>query len=356
MSLDELRARIDALDAQVLELLNERARIAQEVGRIKHSTNSAYYVPEREKAVYEKLRSRNQGPLSDDAIRAIYREIISSSRALEKPTTVAFLGPLHTFSQLAAQRIFGVTAELHPMPTVNDIFNEVERKRIDYGVVPAESSMGGGVSDTLDRFLGSELKIVNELLLHVSQNLLSRSPIDKIRTVYSKEQAFPQCRNWLQANLPQAERVNVSSTAEAARIAAAEDGAAAIGSVLAAEPYGLEVVAERIEDSPHNYTRFFAIGRQLVGPSGHDKTSLLISISNKAGALHHLLIPFAEGGIDLSKIESRPSRKKAWDYVFFIDLVGHVDEPRVKKALEAIAPLCTELKVLGSYPRGEVES
>jgi chorismate mutase/prephenate dehydratase len=355
VSLDDLRARIDAIDAQLLELLNERARIAVEIGRIKHSTNSAYYVPEREKVVYEKLRSRNQGPLSDDAVRSIYREIISSSRALEKPTTVAFLGPLHTFSQLAAQRIFGATAELHPMPTVNDIFNEVEQQRIDYGVVPAESSVGGGVNDTLDRFINSELKIVNELLLHVSQNLLSRSPLDRIQRVYSKEQAFPQCRNWLQANLPHAERVNVSSTAEAARIAAAEEGAAAIGSVLAAEPYGLEVVVERIEDSPHNYTRFFAIGPRLVGPSGQDKTSLLISISNRPGALYQLLIPFAELGIDLTKIESRPSRKKAWDYVFFVDLTGHVEEPRVAQALERISGLCTELRVLGSYPRGEVE-
>jgi len=356
VSLDDLRARIDALDAQILGLLNERANVVIEVGRVKHSTNSAYYVPEREKAVYEKLRSLNKGPLSDAAIRAIYREIISSSRALEKPTTVAFLGPLHTFTQLAAQRIFGATAELHPMPTVNDIFTEVERRRIDYGVVPAETSMAGGVGDTLDRFATSDVKIVNELLLHVSQNLLSRSPIDKIAKVYSKEQAFPQCRNWLQANLPHAERINVSSTAEAARIAATEEGAAAIGSVLAAEPYGLEVVAERIEDSPHNYTRFFAIGQQTVGASGQDKTSLLLSISNKPGALHHLLIPFASAGIDLTKIESRPSRKKAWDYYFFIDLVGHIDDPRVAKALDEIAPLCSELKILGSYPRGEVES
>jgi len=356
VGLDELRVRIDAIDAQILDLLNERARTVIEVGKIKHSTNAVFYVPEREKAVFEKLVARNKGPLSEAAVRSIYREVISSSRALEKPTTVAFLGPLHTFSQLAAQRIFGATAELHPMPTVNDIFTEVERQRMDYGVVPVESSMGGGVSDTLDRFVQSDLKIVNEVLLHVSQNLLSRFPLDKIKRVYSKDQSFYQCRNWLQANLPLAERIPVSSTAEAARIASTEEGSASIGSVLAAEPYGLDVVGERIEDSPHNYTRFFAIGRQLVGPTGKDKTSLLLSIRNKPGALHDLILPFAEAGIDLTKIESRPSRKKAWDYVFFVDLTGHISDPNVAGTIERISEHCTELKVLGSYPQGDVES
>lgn len=356
MSLDDLRARIDEIDAKILDLLNERARAAIEIGKLKQSTNSVFYVPEREKAVFEKLMAQNEGPLTDEAVRAIYREIISCVRALEKPTTVAFLGPLHTFSQLAAQRIFGANAELHPLPTLNDIFTEVERGRVDYGVVPVESSIGGGVSDTLDRFVGSDLKIVNEVLLHVAQNLLARCPLERITKIYSKDQSFYQCRNWLQANLPNAERINVASTAEAARIASEEEGAAAIGSVLAAEPYNLDVVAERIEDSPHNYTRFFAIGRQLVGPTGNDKTSLLISIRNKPGALHDLLMPFADAGIDLTKIESRPSRKKAWDYVFFVDLLGHVSEPKVAETLENIADLCTELKVLGSYPQGEVEA
>ncbi len=356
MSIDDQRKRIDEIDKNILDLLNERAKAAIEIGKIKKSTNSVFYVPEREKAVYESLTDQNEGPLPDEAVKAIYREIMSSIRALEKPTTVAFLGPLHTFSQLAVQRLFGATAELHPMPSLNDIFTEVERRRIDYGVVPVESSIGGSVSDTLDRFLSSDLKIINEMLLHVSQNLLSKCPVDKITKVYSKDQSFFQCRNWLQANLPRAELIDVSSTAEAARIAADEEGAAAIGSVLAAEPYKLEVIAERIEDSPHNYTRFFAIGRQLVKPTGQDKTSLLISIRNMPGALNDLLMPLAEEGVDLTKIESRPSRKKAWDYVFFIDLVGHVEDSKIKRALEKIADNSTELKVLGSYPQGDVES
>jgi len=356
VSLDEHRKKIDDADTKILKLLNERAKAAIEIGKIKRSTNANFYVPEREKAVFESLAAQNEGPLADDAVKSIFREVISSIRALEKPTTVAFLGPLHTFSQLAVQRIFGATAELHPMPSLGEIFTEVERGRVDYGVVPVESSIGGSVSDTLDRFVSSHLKIINEMLLHVSQNLLSKSPLEEITKIYSKDQSFVQCRNWLQANLPRAELNDVSSTAEAARIAADQEGAASIGSVLAAEPYTLNVVAERIEDSPHNYTRFFAIGEQLVKPTGKDKTSLLASIRNVPGALNSLLMPFAEEGVDLTKIESRPSRKKAWDYVFFIDLVGHVEDANVKSALEKIAPHCTELKVLGSYPQGYVES
>jgi chorismate mutase/prephenate dehydratase len=356
VTLDEFRERIDQIDRQILKLLNERAQVGQQVGKLKESTNSVVYVPEREKAIFEKLKGLNEGPLPGEAVHAIYREIISSIRSLEKPTTVAFLGPMHTFSQLAAQRIFGVTAELHPMATLSDIFTEVERGRVDYGVVPVESSMGGGVSDTLDRFVGSELTIINEVLLHITQNLMSKSPLEEIQKIYSKDNAFYQCRTWLQANLPNADLVAVSSTAEAARIASTEEGAASVGSILAAEPYGLDVVAERIEDSPHNYTRFFAIGNQKTKPSGKDKTSLLISVRNQPGALYKLLNPMAEMGIDLTKIESRPSRKKAWDYVFFVDIVGHVDEDRIRDMIDVIEKHCTELRVLGSYPQGEVES
>ena len=356
MTLDELREKIDQLDGQILEMLNDRARLAKDIGIIKQSSNAVYYVPEREKAVFEKLRKRNEGPLSDEAIKSIYREVISSTRALEKPTTVAFLGPRHTFSELAVQRIFGATAELHPLPNLSDIFTAVERSHYDYGVVPIESSMGGGVSDTLDNFVHSDVKIINEVLLHVTQNLLSKSPVEKIVKIYSKDQSFYQCRNWLQANLPNAERCDCSSTGEAARIASEEKGAAAIAGILAAEPYGLDVIAERIEDSPHNYTRFLAIGRQVVKPTGKDKTSLLVSVKNRAGALQGLLLPLAKFGIDLTKIESRPSRKKAWEYVFFIDLVGHIEDEPIKKALEAIDEFCVELKVLGSYPQGDVES
>ena len=355
MSLDEIRAKIDALDEQILKLLNERAQCAVDIGAIKRSTDAAFYVPEREKAVFDRLRKQNSGPLPEQAVRAIYREVISSIRALEKQISVAFLGPRDTFSHMAAMRVFGATADYHPLATLSDIFTEVERKRIDYGVVPVESSMGGGVHDTLDRFVNSDLKIVNEVLMQITQNLLANCPMDQIKRVYSKDNAFVQCRNWLRANLPNAELIDTSSTAEAARIAHGEPGAAAIASEIAAQTYNLDILVARIEDSPNNYTRFFVVGHQLAKPTGKDKTSLLISVKDRPGALYSLLLPFYEDNINLTRIESRPSRKKAWEYVFFIDMLGHVTEPAVTDVLEKVGEYCNEIKILGSYPQGEVE-
>lgn len=355
MSLEELRARIDAIDAQVVRLLNERAESAMRIAEIKRTTDAPIYVPERERAVFEKLAGLNTGPLNEQALTGIYREIISAVRALEKPISVAFLGPRDTFSHMAALRVFGAMAEYHPLPSFDDIFTEVERKRIDYGVVPVESSMGGSVSDTLDRFISSELKIVNEVLIHITQNLLANHPLEDIRRVYSKDNALIQCRNWLRANLPQAELVPVSSTAEAARLAAEEPGAAAIASRLAAETYKLGMLVERIEDAAHNYTRFFVIGRQMVKPTGNDKTSVLISVKDKPGALFDLLKPFLDRNINLTRIESRPSRQKAWEYVFFIDLLGHAEAPEVRDALEQVREHALALKILGSFPRAELE-
>lgn len=355
MTLDELRAAIDELDSRILELLSERAKRALDIAEIKRSTQSAYYVPEREKAVFERLRALNKGPLPDSAIKVIYREVMSAIRSLEKNISVAYLGPNDTFSHMAALRVFGVTADYHPLPTVADIFTEVERKRIDYGLVPVESSMGGGVHDTLDRFISSDLKIVNEVLLRITQNLLSNSPLDKIERVYSKDNAFIQCRNWLRVNLPNAKLIDVSSTAEAARIASQEEGAAAVASALAAKTYNVDILVPSIEDSPNNYTRFFVMGRQLAKPTGKDKTSILISIKDRPGALYSLLTPFNQSDVNLTRIESRPSRRKAWEYVFFIDLIGHIDDPRISEVLEKVHEYCVELKVLGSYPQGDVE-
>ncbi len=355
MTLEDLRARIDSLDAEILKLLNERAKCALDIGEIKRSKNSEYYVPEREKTIFDKVRAANPGPLPETAIKAIYREIISAVRALEKPLEIAFLGPKDTFSHMAARRIFGSSAEFLPVPTVEDIFAEVERKRADYGVVPVETAMGGGVSDTLDRFVTSDLKIINEVMLHVNQNLLSNSPIEEIKHVYSKVQPFVQCRNWLKANLPTADLVETASTAEAARIAANTPGAAAIASTLAAETYSIAIVARGIEDSPNNFTRFFVIGRHMAKPSGNDKTAVLCSITDHQGALYELLKPMAEQGINLTRIESRPSQKRAWEYVFFIDVLGHVDEPKIRKAIDQLANQCKELKILGSFPCGELE-
>lgn len=353
MTLDELRKRIDALDSEILQRLNERAECAKEIAKIKQNENAPIYVPEREKAVFQRLAGRNSGPLGNEALVSIYREIISAIRALEKPTTVAFLGPKDTFSHMAALRVFGSSAEYHPMPSFADVFGEVERERIDYGVVPVESSMGGAVSDTLDCFIASNLKIVNEVMLQVTQNLLAKCALEEVERVYSKDNALIQCRDWLRANLAHAETVEVSSTAEAARRAAEEPHAAAIASRLAAQTYNLEVQAAHIEDNSQNYTRFFVMGRQIVQPTGDDKTSLLISVSDKPGALHHLLVPFGRRGINLTRIESRPSKQKAWEYVFFIDLLGHAEEEPVKSVLEEIREYTRDLKVLGCFPRAE---
>jgi len=359
LTIEELRGKIDAIDQKLLALLNERAQCAVEIGHLKHSTQSEIYVPDREKSIYDALRAQNTGPLSDSAIKSIYREIMSATKALERMPSVAFLGPKDTFSHMAALRIFGSMADYHPVASVPDVFTEVERKRVDYGVVPVETSMGGRVEDTsgdtLDQFLSSNVKIVNEVMVHITHSLLANCPIDKIKRVYSKSQPFVQCRNWLLANVPHAEQVEVSSTAEAARIAAEEPGAAAVASAKAAETYKLGILATGIEDVPHNYTRFFVIGRGTTKPTGHDKTAVMFSLKDRPGALYHLLKPLADAGVNLTRIESRPSKKKAWEYVFFIDMLGHIEDDTVRQALDAIAHHCIDFKILGSFPHGEVE-
>lgn len=351
--LEALRARIDELDGEIVARLNERANCALEIGRIKQGSAQPFYVPERERRVFERLEQRNEGPLTDDGLRAVYREVISATRALEKTTSVAFLGPRDTFSHIAALRVFGASAEYHPMPSFGDIFTEVERQRIDYGVVPVESSIGGGVSGTLDMFITTSLKVVNEVLIHVNMNLLSKAALEEITRVYSKDNALLQCRNWLRANLPRAELVETSSTADAAERAAKEPGTAAIASKLAAETYGLEIVMAHIEDEPHNFTRFFVMGRQSTKPTGKDKTAIVVSIQDRPGALYSLLLPFSEEGLTLTRIESRPSRQKAWEYVFFIDLLGHEADAPVRQALDKVAERSLNVKILGSFPQAD---
>jgi len=355
MTLDELRDEIDSLDEQILGLLSRRANAVIGIGDIKRDSNAVVYVPEREKLIFDKLRKLNPGPLPASAIKAIFREIISASRALEKSAEVAFLGPRDTFSHMAALRIFGAHAEYLPESTVEDVFTEVERKRADYGLVPVETAMGGGVSDTLDRFLRSDLKIINEVMMHIEQNLLSNSTLDKITKVYSKAQPFVQCRNWLKANLPNAQLIETPSTAEAARMVTDEEGAAAIASKLAADTYDLNILMRGIEDSANNFTRFFVIGRQMAKATGHDKTAVLCAIQDKSGALLEMLQPLSDAKLNLTRIESRPSQEKAWEYVFFIDMLGHADEPHIKKALEKASKHCKKLKILGSFPHGELE-
>lgn len=353
MNLKNLRRKIDIVDKKITELLNLRARITLDIAQLKRKCGKSIYSPDREREVLRKVILTNKGPLNDEALQTIYREIMSSSLSLEKPLKIAYLGPEATFTQLAALKRFGSQVEYIACNSITDVFSEVEKDTADYGVVPIENSIEGAVTHTLDMFVDSDLKICSQIILDVSHNLLANCPKTKIKRVYSNPQVFAQCRIWLQENLPDVEKIEVSSTTRAAQIATKEKYSACIASLLAAKVYKLKVIASDIEDSPHNITRFLVIGKTNVGQTSHDKTSILFSIKDRVGALHDMLVPFKKYGINLTKIESRPSKRKAWDYYFFVDLEGHQYNPRVKKALLELEHKCTFLKVLGSYPIGE---
>jgi len=353
MKLQKLRQKIDALDQSIIDLLNIRAKITVDIGKIKIASGKSIYSPERENQVLKKLARCSKGPLSRQALEAIYREIMSAGLALEKKLVIAYMGPRASFSNLAALKRFGALVEYLACKNISDVFLEVERGSADYGVVPVENSIEGAVSHTLDVFAESDLKICSQVILDVSHNLLANCPKAKIKRVYSNPQVFGQCRIWLQENLPCAELVDVSSTTHAAEIAAREKNSAAIASLLASKVYGLKVFASNIEDSPHNITRFFVIGKDAPSRTGEDKTSVLFSIKDRVGALYDMLMPFKKYGINLTKIESRPSKKKAWEYYFYIDICGHQLDQKVKKALSELDKKCTFMKILGSYPVGE---
>jgi chorismate mutase/prephenate dehydratase len=356
--LEAVRGRIDAIDMEIMRLISERARCAQEVGRIKNALVGTgeegtvqYYRPEREAAILRRIKEKNPGPLDGEEVARLFREIMSACLALEQPVTAAYLGPEGTFTQAAALKQFGHSVRTIAMATIGDIFREVESGSCDYGVVPVENSTEGVISHTLDMFLASPLLITGEVSLRIHHHLMSREPdLDVIRTLYSHQQSLAQCRGWLDRHLPHAERVAVGSNAEAARLAGQEPGSAAVAGLPAAEIYGLKVLAERIEDEPGNTTRFLVIGPKDAAPSGQDKTSLLLSCRNESGGLHGLLTPLAAHGIDMTRIESRPSRRGIWDYVFFIDILGHRTEPKVAAALEALKGTSVLFKILGSYP------
>lgn len=350
MNLKSLRSKVDRLDEKIIRLLNERARISLLIGRVKLKEKRAVYSPDREKEVLQRLNKLSRGPLFATALEAIYREVMSSSLSLEKPLTIGYMGPQATFSHQAALKKFGASVKYRAVDNISDVFNEVEKQNCDYGVVPIENSTEGVVTHTLDMFMDSDLKICAQILLEVSHHLLSNSPKAKIKRIYSNPQVFGQCRIWLESNLPKAELVEVSSTSKAAQIAAKEKGAACIASLLAAQVYKLKVMAKDIEDSPHNLTRFLVIAQNDVRPTGDDKTSIMFSIKDRIGALHDMLVPFRKYRINLTKIESRPSKKKAWDYYFFVDLKGHRLDRKVKQALVELEEKCKYLKILGSYP------
>jgi chorismate mutase/prephenate dehydratase len=354
MTIDELRRAIDAVDSRLLELLNERAELVIQVGRLKEADNREFHVPSREREIYERLTTRNRGPFPNEAVRSVFREIISASLALEAPMKVAFLGPQATFSHLAAMQQFGLSAELVPQKSIPAVFEEVEKGRALYGVVPVENSTEGVVSHTLDMFMESGLKVNAEILLEVSHYLLSRTGrLEDVKKVYSHPQPFAQCRQWLADNLPNVPLVDVASTTLAAQIVSEDYTAAAIASEYAASVYGLKIVKDRIEDQVNNFTRFLVIGKKMADRSGQDKTSLMFSVKDEPGILYRMLEPFAKRGINLSKIESRPLKKKAWEYIFFLDLVGHINDQLVTDAVQELQGYCQFLKVLGSYPKAK---
>ncbi len=356
---DRDRAKIDRIDERILGLLNERARIAQHIGARKahrQRTNAGsadgVWVPSREKSIHRRLRSLNRGPLSDDHVRAIFREIISASRALEARPTVAYLGPEGTFTHQAAREIFGAGAALTPAESIAEVFTEVEHRRADFGVVPVENSTEGAVTSTLDLLVESPLRITGEVRLDVEQCLLGTAPEwSAIRRVLSHPQGLAQCRRWLATHLPHARLESVASTSRAAELAAGDPPIAAVASRLAAERAGLRVLAADIQDERGNATRFFVLGhRDVETASGDDKTSVVCTVKDEVGVLAKLLMPLAASGVSLHKIESRPLRGRPWEYVFFLDLRGHRSDVRVKRALARMQPLTTSLKILGSYP------
>jgi chorismate mutase/prephenate dehydratase len=352
--LADLRDSIDSIDSRIMGLLNERAQLVMEVGKLKQAESREFHVPNREREIYERLTAVNPGPFPNEALRSVFREIISASLALEAPMRVAFLGPKATFSHLATMQQFGLSAELVPQKSIPAVFEEVEKDRALYGVVPVENSTEGVVSHTLDMFMESELKIRSEVLLEVSHYLLSKTGrMEDIKKVYSHPQPLAQCRNWLEENLPHIPVVDVASTTMAAQIVSEDYSAAAIASEYAASVYDLKVVKERIEDQVNNFTRFLIIGKKLADGSGDDKTSLMFAVKDEPGILYRMLEPFASRGVNLCKIESRPMKKKAWEYIFFLDLLGHVSDPNVEAAVQELKGYCQFVKLLGSYPRAK---
>ncbi|MFH2070966.1 MAG: prephenate dehydratase [Elusimicrobiota bacterium] len=350
----KLRRAIDAIDGKIVSLLNHRARHAMEIGKLKSKTGEDIYIPDREKKIISGILTENKGPLPKKYLINIFSEILNSARSLQSKLKISYLGPSATFTHQAAVKKFGRYCNFVPAKTIRDVFIEVEKGRADYGVVPIENSAEGVISHTLDMFIESDLAICSEMNMAIEHCLLSREiEIKKIKKVYSHPQALGQCRNYLEANLADAEIIETSSTASAADIAGRNRKTAAIASSVAAEPYGLKIVVRGIEDAHENYTRFLVVGHQSVERSGYDKTSVMFSIKDRVGALHDMLVPFRRYRINLTKIESRPTRKRAWEYIFFIDFLGHIADRKIRQALEELKKQCVFLKVLGSYPRAE---
>jgi chorismate mutase/prephenate dehydratase len=353
--LAELRKRIDTLDAELVKLLNQRAECARQVGAVKRGKDASIFVPHREQEVLRKIAVLNHGPMPEPALRAIWREIMSASFALERPLNICHFGQPGAFTHLAAKLKFGESVSYASVEDIMTVFTEVEKGHADYGVVPIENSTDGSITETIDAFLATNLRIINELHLRIRHHLMSASPRGEIKRVYSRHTVFRQCRGWLAANMPGVELIEIVSTTKGAERAAKEPGAAAIGHHDAAKAFGLPIIASDIQDNPNNVTRFVVIGQpqRAAEPTGNDKTSIMFGVQDRPGALYDCLLPFHQAKLSLTRIESRPSRRKPWEYLFFIDLVGHHRDPPVKAALDVLRQHTSTCEVLGSYPKAE---
>lgn len=353
MTIPEHRQAIDKLDAQIVRLLNERTKHVLGIGEMKRKAGEEIYAPHRERQVFQRITKLNVGPITDESLKAIYREVMSSALALEKSMTIAYLGPEATFTHQAAIQRFGSSLGYAPQKTIADVFNEVAKGRADYGVVPVENSTEGVVTHTLDMFVDSDQKIVSQIVLPISHCLLSKAKRGEIKKLFVHPQTLAQCRSWIHKNFPHAELIETSSNARSAELAAKEKHSAAIAGLLAAEKYGVPVLDHDIQDNAANATRFLVLGRKCSPPTGHDRTSLMFSIADAVGALHRALAPFRKYRLNMTKIESRPSKRKAWEYFFFVDCDGHANDAKVAKAIAQLGTQCSFVKVLGSYPNAE---
>jgi chorismate mutase/prephenate dehydratase len=350
--LTPLRDQIDAIDRQLVVLVNRRAQFASEVGRLKQVSGAPVYRPEREAEVLRSVTALNRGPLTAAALEPIFREIISACRALERPVAVAFLGPAGTFSELAAIRQFGSVVQRVPCASIDEVFRCAESGRADYAVVPVENSTEGAVSRSLDLLLTTGLTIVSEVSVPVQHQLLTlHGTLEGVQRVFAHPQSLAQCLTWINQNLPALERVQVASNAEAARQASLDAAAAAVAGENAALEYGLQAVAHQIQDDPQNRTRFLVLGQQECTPTGRDKTSLILSVTNRAGAVYHMLAPLARHAVSMTRFESRPARTGSWEYYFYVDVEGHVGDPALVVAFEELKQVCAFFRCLGSYPR-----
>jgi chorismate mutase/prephenate dehydratase len=353
MSLDKLRIKVDALDKQIVRLLNSRTKVAVAIGKIKRKKGQEIYAPAREKVVLDTVAKLNAGPLPAEALQAIYREIMSASLTLEHHFKVAYLGPQATFTHEAARSRFGTSVNYVSCETITDVFSLVQKRGALYGVVPIENSTEGAVTHTLDQFVETPLKICAEIYLPISLHLMSKGERKQIKRIYSKAEVFGQCRRWLYAHMPGVDTIAVSSTARAAEMAAREPDSAAIAGQLAVDLYGLKLLARDVQDLGGNVTRFLVIGKNYGKPTGDDKTSVYFAVRHKVGALHDALTTLKQNNVNMTKIESRPSRTKAWEYYFFVDLEGHAHDPHLQKALTQMAEHCTLMTILGAYPKAK---